>query len=65
MDGCLSESSDFHGFKMLQSELAQFLQRREITLHKWFTYKAQPSEPQVYPLDRHSKEITIKTSGMM
>lgn len=61
MDDCLYGSSDLHEFERIQSQLNQFLQRGGISLHKWCTNKAQPTELQIFFLGRNSEETTIKT----
>ncbi|GFS88998.1 uncharacterized protein NPIL_473311 [Nephila pilipes] len=61
MDDCLSGSSDLNEFETLKAELSQLLQKGGMHLHKWCSSRTPTREPQTFPLDRNSEEVTVKT----
>ncbi|GFS29604.1 hypothetical protein NPIL_12371, partial [Nephila pilipes] len=61
MDDCLSSLSDLNEFETLKTELFQLLQKRDMHLHKWCCSRTPAHEPQTFPLDRNSKEVTVRT----
>ncbi|GFU47021.1 integrase catalytic domain-containing protein [Nephila pilipes] len=65
MDECLSGSSDLNEFETLKTELSQLLQKGGMHLHKLCCSGTPTREPQTFPLDRNSEEVTVKTSGML
>ncbi|GFS41396.1 uncharacterized protein NPIL_161691 [Nephila pilipes] len=65
MDNCLSGSSDLNEFETLKTELSELLQKGGMHLHKWCCSRTPTREPQTFPLDKNSEEVTIKILGML
>ncbi|GFU38951.1 uncharacterized protein NPIL_430861 [Nephila pilipes] len=65
MDDCPSGSSNLNEFETLKTELSELLQKGGMHLHKWCCSGTPNHEPQTFPLDKNSEEVTVKTLGML
>ncbi|GFS81175.1 uncharacterized protein NPIL_334101 [Nephila pilipes] len=65
MDGCLSSSPDLNEFETLKTELSQLIQKRGRHPLKWCCSRTPTREPQTFPLDKNSEEVTVKTLSML